>query len=150
MIFGVALVAMFVLWMRDMRIAAADRGWLKAVRHYATRRRLPVLEAGKYNGGQKMFFWLQCALGVLLIVTGVPLWMPTGGFGLGGFGPTLLTVCRLAHYASGLAAGLLLIPHVYLGTIALPGTLRGMIDGRVSREWARHHHPRWEHEKTNQ
>jgi cytochrome b subunit of formate dehydrogenase len=42
-----------------------------------------------------------------------------------------------------MGGGLLLIVHVYLGTVAYPGTARGMIDGKVTRRWAALHHPRW-------
>jgi cytochrome b subunit of formate dehydrogenase len=50
---------------------------------------------------------------------------------------------RLLHYAAALAGGLLLIVHVYLGTVAYPGTARGMIEGTVTTAWARLHHSRW-------
>ena len=43
--------------------------------------------------------------------------------------------------------GFFLIPgvlaHAYLGTVANPGTWRVLVDGSVTREWARHHHPNW-------
>ena len=47
-----------------------------------------------------------------------------------------------------LGGGGLLIVHVYLGTVAYPGTLGAMLHGRVSRGWARLHHPRWEKEQA--
>ena len=46
------------------------------------------------------------------------------------------------------SGGLLLILHVYLGTVAYPGTARGMIDGKVTTAWARLHHPRWSGERV--
>ena len=30
-----------------------------------------------------------------------------------------------------------------LGTVANPGTWRVLVDGSVTREWPRHHHPNW-------
>jgi formate dehydrogenase subunit gamma len=35
------------------------------------------------------------------------------------------------------------IAHAYLGTIANPGTWRALVDGKVSRPWARKHHSEW-------
>jgi len=55
---------------------------------------------------------------------------------------------RLLHYATTLGGGLLLIVHVYLGTVAYPGMLGAMLHGRVSRAWARLHHPWWEKEQA--
>jgi formate dehydrogenase subunit gamma len=35
------------------------------------------------------------------------------------------------------------ISHIYLATLANPGTLQVMISGKVGKTWARHHHPLW-------
>ena len=142
-VFGVGLVAMFVLWIRDMFLDGSDRQWLGAVKHYAAREHDKVPPAGKYNAGQKLFFWLQSVLGVVFVVTGLLLWFPEF------FGSGLLNTMRLLHYAATLAGALLLIVHVYLGTVAYPGTARGMIDGKVTSAWARHHHPRWSGEPAD-
>ena len=42
-----------------------------------------------------------------------------------------------------LIAGVL--AHAYLGTVANPGTWRVLVDGTVTRAWAKHHHPNWFH-----
>ena len=61
----------------------------------------------------------------------------------------LTATARLLHYVAALVGGgLLLVLHVYLGTVAYPGTARGMIDGRVTRRWAQLHHPRWHEDQT--
>jgi formate dehydrogenase subunit gamma len=46
-----------------------------------------------------------------------------------GIGSVVLVACALAH--------------AYLGTIANPGTWRVLVDGKVSRAWAREHHSEW-------
>ncbi len=148
LVFTVALVAMFVLWVRDMGISADDVRWMRAIKHYARHERDKVPPAGKYNGGQKVFFWVQSGLGVVFLVTGLPLWLPDGVLGLAPFGRGLLTTMRLLHYVATLGGGLFLIVHIYLGTVAYPGTLRGMLEGAVSRSWAKLHHPLWHREKT--
>jgi formate dehydrogenase subunit gamma len=148
-LFGLSVVAMLVLWARDMRLGAADREWLRAIRHYAVHDRERVPEAGKYNGGQKMFFWSMGALGVVFVVSGIPLWMPAGTLGLGPFYGTTVNVMRLVHYVATVGGALLLIVHVYLGTVAYPGTLGAMLHGRVTRGWAKLHHPAWRHEEDS-
>ena len=140
-VFGVGLILMFGLWVRDMFLDTEDRRWLGAIKHYATHQRDKVPPAGKYNAGQKLFFWVQSLLGIVFVVSGLLLWFPEA------FGPRLLNTMRLLHYLATLGGGLFLIVHVYLGTVAYPGTARGMIDGKVTSEWARLHHPRWTGER---
>ena len=140
--FATGLMFMFVLWVRDMFIDKADVVWLRAVKHYARHEKDKVPPTGKYNGGQKIFFWAQSGFGLFFLFSGIPLWFPEA------FGSTFLTTMRLVHYVVALGGGLLLIVHVYLGTVAYPGTLRGILYGRVTREWARLHHPLWHREKT--
>jgi len=139
-LFSAGIAAMFVLWVRDMGLGAEDRRWLRAISHYARHDRANVPPTGKYNGGQKLFFWTQSVLGVLFLVSGVPLWVP------GELGRGLLSAARLLHFVAALGGGLFLILHVYLGTVAYPGTARGMLYGTVTRAWARLHHPRWAEE----
>jgi len=141
-VFGVSVVLMLFLWLKDMLLSKADGEWLRAVKHYARHDRQRVPPTGKYNGGQKLFFWLQFVLGIVLLITGVPLWIPES------FGAGLLGTMRFLHYFATLGAGLLLIVHVYLGTIAYPGTARSMLYGTVSRAWAKLHHPLWHQQET--
>lgn len=144
-VFGVGMIFVIVLWIREMFLDDSDWKWLGAVGDYATHRYDKVPDAGKYNAGQKVFFWAQAALAGVFVVTGLLLWMPAS------FGSTALAVSRLVHYVATLGAGLMLVVHVYLGTVAYPGTARGMIDGKVTRRWADMHHPRWsrDHESAD-
>ena len=94
---------MFILWVRDMSVSETDWQWLRAVRYYATRQHDKVPPAGKYNAGQKVFFWVQSPLGVALLLTGLPLWLPEP------FGSGLLATMRFLHYVAALGGGL--VPH---------------------------------------
>lgn len=137
---ALGLALMFFIWAKDMRIGTADVEWMRAIRYYVLHRTDKVPPAGKYNGGQKAFFWLESVLGLVFLLTGIPLWLP------GPFGAGVLAFMRLLHYLAAVGAGLLLIAHIYLATIANPGTARGMLHGWVSRRWARFHHPLWSKE----
>ena len=57
------------------------------------------------------------------------------------FGFALLHFVWQGFLLGALIAGVL--AHAYLGTVANPGTWRVLVDGSVTREWARHHHPNW-------
>lgn len=147
-LFALSFVAMFFLWVRDMRIDAQDRQWLRAIRRYAVHDKARVPPAGKYNGGQKMFFWTMTVLGVAYVATGIPLWLPAGFLGLGPFYGQIVNVSRLLHYLATVGGGLFLVVHVYLGTVAYPGTIGAMLHGHVTRRWAKLHHPRWHEERS--
>ena len=147
-VFTLAFVAMFFLWLRDMRVDAGDREWLKAIRYYAVHDKARVPPAGKYNAGQKMFYWSMTALSAAYLVSGVPMWMPGGVLGVGPFYGGVVNAMRLVHYLATVGGGLFLIVHVYLGTVAYPGTLGAMLTGSVTRGWAKLHHPRWEEEES--
>lgn len=147
-LFTISFVAMFFLWIRDMKIDAEDRAWLRAIRHYAVHDKAKVPPAGKYNGGQKMFFWAMSGLGVAYVVTGLPMWLPGGVLGMGPFYGGAVNAMRVVHYLATVGGGLLLIVHVYLGTVAYPGTIGAMLHGSVTRAWAKMHHSRWQEEQS--
>ena len=142
LVFGLGMAVMVGIWLRDMFLSSSDWEWLGAVKYYATRQSKLVPPAGKYNAGQKMFFWVQGVLAIVFVVSGVALWFPDVS------GAVVVQWMRLVHYAATLGGGLFLILHIYLGTVAYPGTARAMIDGTVTARWARHHHPRWYKEQA--
>ena len=105
MLFSVSLGSMFFIWAKDMRLESNDREWLMAVRAYATRQKDGVPPAGKYNAGQKLFFWAMTVLGVVHLASGIPLWMPAGVLGIGPFYGGTVNTMRLLHYATTLGGG---------------------------------------------
>ena len=144
LVFSASMAATFGMWVREMHLHAADLQWLRAIQAYARHQSADVPPAGKYNGGQKLFFWAQTLLGVLFLVSGLALWFPDTVATAVPSASTLLATMRLVHYTATLAGGLLVTMHVYLGLFAFPGTARGMIDGKVTRAWATLHHPAWQ------
>jgi formate dehydrogenase subunit gamma len=147
-VFTVSLVAMFFLWLRDMMVDKDDRAWLRAIRYYAMRDKARVPAAGKYNAGQKMFFWSMTGLGAAYLVSGVPMWLPGGVLGIGPFYGGVVNAMRIVHYLATVGGGLFLIVHVYLGTVAYPGTAGAMLHGSVTKGWAKLHHARWREDES--
>jgi formate dehydrogenase subunit gamma len=136
-----ATAATVVLWLADMRMEKGDWGWFgpKALA-YLRRKGAGDPDVGKYNGGQKLFFYLVAALALLLLATGLVLWFPRE---LARPWPDLAWVVHDAGFLLFVAA---VVVHIYLGTAAMPGTFRSMTRGTVTKAWARLHHPRWARE----
>jgi len=140
--FVAAIVAMFGLWFKDMRMRREDWGWLgpKALAYMRHTGEDP--DVGKYNGGQKLFFLLVTVLAVVLLATGLVLWFPRE------LSRPLPDLSWVLHDGGFLLFAAAIIGHIYLGTAALPGTFRSMTRGTVTKAWAKLHHPRWYRDVT--
>lgn len=128
----------FLNWFTPMAWTNADRRWVKRIRQYATNQhRAEPDDVGFFNGGQKIYFWAIAISAILFLITGVLLWIDH---------IVPRWIVAVSYVVHDLAALLMLagfIIHVYEGTAHQPGTLRSMIDGTVTEEWARTHHPGW-------
>jgi formate dehydrogenase beta subunit/formate dehydrogenase gamma subunit len=140
--FFVAVVVMFVHWVGEMRMGPQDKGWLgrKMIDYF--RYKGEDANVGKYNGGQKLLFFLAATLAVLLLLSGFVLWWPEL------MPHALRQVSWILHVAVFILFACTVIVHIYLATAMEPGTFRSMTRGTVSKEWARLHHPRWYKEVT--
>jgi formate dehydrogenase subunit gamma len=135
-VFSVGVVLMLILWMRDMVFNAKDREWTRDLRSYVREGHSSV-DVERFNAGQKGYFWFAFLTGVLLLISGLPLWFPslmTAGWNQS---------ARLLHHVLFLLTLGGFIIHVYMSTMMLPGTVPGMTTGRVTRAWAAWHHPNW-------
>ena len=117
----------------------ADRQWLKRIRDVIANRDEGLPEAGKYNAGQKRFFWTMVWCLGILVVSGIIMWRPylASQFPIG-----LVRFATLAHAIAGFVVVLGVIVHVY-AAIWVKGSLNAMIRGTVSERWARAHHRAW-------
>lgn len=131
---------MCLMWRRDMKIDAEDKEWMRNIGKYIRNQEEELPKAGRFNAGQKQLFWLQITSGVLLLLSGIPLWFPLN------FPQGLRLAGILVHEIAALAAIGGIIVHIYMGTAVVRGSLRAIINGTVTRDWARSHHPRWYHE----
>jgi formate dehydrogenase subunit gamma len=140
--FFAASFVMFVHWVREMRLERSERGWLGPKLLQYMRYRGDDPDVGKYNGGQKLFFW-AVSLGALgLLLSGIVMWFPES-FPLG-----LREAAILLHDIAFILFAVAIVGHIYLGTAAEPGTFHSMTRGTVTKPWARLHHARWYREVT--
>ena len=131
------------LWRLNL-IEQNDRDWLAHVGDVLKGDKDKTPPVGRYNGGQKVLFWLMVACLAVLFVTGFVFWRPW-------FAPYFpITLIRIAVLLHALAATLLIlgvIVHIY-AAIWVKGTLRAMTRGSVSEAWAKQNHPLWHREMT--
>jgi formate dehydrogenase subunit gamma len=139
--FTVGIVVMLVVWARGMLLDASDRTWFRRIGRYAREGHNGV-DVGRWNGGQKAYYWFAIVLAIVLLLTGIPLWFPsTAGVGVRQW-------ARLIHNAAFLLMVGGFIIHVLLSAFLFPGTMEAMTSGKVTRAWAAWHHPRWFREQA--
>jgi formate dehydrogenase subunit gamma len=138
-LFFIASIFQFFHWLPDMHFRSEEKGWFgPTLLRYMRWETEPSPAEGKYNGGQKMFFYAACLAALGLLLTGIPIWFPLQF-------PSLLLreTCILLHDIIFILLTVSVVGHIYLGTAAEPGTFRAMTRGTVTRAWARFHHPGW-------
>jgi formate dehydrogenase subunit gamma len=129
---------LFFLWRRKARWTPTDTHFVRHLRDYAMRPdQSPPPETGFFNGGQKLYFWAVVASGAVLFGTGLVWWFRKD------VPHPVYAVCRTTHRVVGVIMSFGLLVHIYKATIGEPGTLRSMLRGTVTREWARTRRPKW-------
>ena len=142
--FFIAAAVMFVQWVSDMRLEPDEKDWLGPKALQYMRYQTDDSNVGKYNGGQKLYFWAVSLGAVGLLLSGLLMWFPRA------FPRIVLELAFLIHDITFILFAVSLVFHIYLGTAAEPGTFRSMVRGTVTRAWARLHHPRWYREVTGE
>lgn len=136
---AILFVSMYLRFWKLNIITQVDKEWLSRIKEMVDGHDQNMPEAGKYNGGQKMMFWLAAVCMALLLVSGIVIWRAyfSGLFAIG-----LIRLSSLLHAAVAAFMIGLIIVHVY-AAIWTKGTIRAMLYGTVSRAWAKQHHPAW-------
>jgi len=138
--FFVAMLWMHALWKLQMLAAPEDKAWKDGIKNYIENRDELVPPQGRFNAGQKLFYWVMFYSAIVLLITGVIMWFPEL---IAGKAHWLLTIIIPIHAAAALITIGAFIIHVYMGILLVPGGLKGILYGRVSEEWAAHHHRLW-------
>ncbi|HEY6942695.1 formate dehydrogenase subunit gamma [Dokdonella sp.] len=140
---GVAMLVAFALLAAtvggDNRMQRHDWQWLRGWREVVADRERELPEAGRYNAGQKLLYWLIVLCLVALLLSGIVIWRAY--FSL--FFP--IELVRFAAVVHAIAATVLvcaIVVHVY-AAIWVKGSVRAMTRGTVSPGWAWKHHHAW-------
>jgi formate dehydrogenase subunit gamma len=133
--FVIGIVVLFLLWAGQNLFTKVDIEWLKEGGGMIGDKHPP---AYKFNGGQKLLFWL-----VMLATVGVA----ASGFNL--LFPFYLTnilgmqAAQVTHALIAVAFVALIIGHIYIGTLGMEGAFEAMGEGEVDLNWAKQHHSLW-------
>jgi formate dehydrogenase subunit gamma len=140
LVFCAAMLWMHAIWRGEMRTADADREWNRKVKLYIENRDSQLPPVGRFNPGQKQFYWVMWFGMILLLLSGLVMWFPEWvPFGVRGLRP----VAVIVHELGALVTIGAFIIHVYMGLFVVPGGFRAIVHGYVSRGWARTHHRLW-------
>ena len=135
-LFIFSLVVMFLIYVKDNFYKSYDWTWFAKLGGMLGKEEVP---SGRFNAGEKAWFWGGLViLGTVVSVTGLILDFPNWNQGR--------EAMQQANVIHAIAAVLFIagsFGHIYLGTLGMEGTYRGMRDGYVDETWARQHHALW-------
>jgi formate dehydrogenase subunit gamma len=130
---------------KDNRMQERDWQWLRQTKDVVNNREERLAEVGRYNAGQKLFFFVAvlCMLG--LVLSGFVIWRAY--FSLY-FPVAVVRFASMLHALSALVLICTIIVHIY-AAIWVKGSIHAMTRGTVTPGWAWKHHRAWFREMTD-
>jgi len=135
-LFVAVLLILILSWFKNNIINNDDIRWFKSggggiVGHKHA-------SCGRFNAGEKVWFWLVTLLGIGVGITGLILDFPN-------FDQVRNTMqnTNLIHATLSMAWIAVAFGHIYIGTVGSEGSLDGMVTGEVDENWAKQHHDLW-------
>ena len=134
-IFLVALLMMLVAFVKDNLYERGDIKWLLKGGGMLGGGHV---SAGRFNAGEKIWFWIAMIGGMVLVVSGLIL-----DFAVFGQGREVMAISHVLHGIAAVVVIAVSFGHTYLGSVGVEGAFGSMVDGYVDLNWARSHHDRW-------
>ena len=145
--FAIVVIPMLIMWIKDMLPALDDIKWMMIVGGYLSKVKKPV-PAGKFNAGQKMWYWLATVGGIVMILTGASMYfldfdieMLKSITGLSQI--DMLRGSAIVHNVVGFFVVAMFITHVYMSVFAIKGAIWSMITGYKEEEEVEILHSSW-------
>ena len=162
--FMIALVVIFFMWVMHNIPNRTDLKWLAMGGGIFKKGVHPP--AKRFNAGQKIIFWSVIVLGASISASGLSLLFP---FELPMFGVTFakmnalgitemlgmeplrsvlapqeeMQLAQLWHTIVASVFILIIVAHIYIGSVGMEGAYDAMGSGEVEEQWAREHHSLW-------
>lgn len=134
--FCLGVLLMAAMWIRHNIFNAVDAEWFAQGGGLLKKDVHPP--AGKFNGGQKVLFWLVMLGSVALAVSGYMLMFPFYFTDIAG-----MQLSQLVHAIAGILLVAVILAHIYIGSIGMEGAFDAMGSGQVDVNWAKEHHSLW-------
>jgi formate dehydrogenase subunit gamma len=137
LLFVISILPMFFMWVRWMFVHWDDFKWMMILGGYLNKDKKPV-PAGKFNAGQKMWFWLATLGGLVMILSGAAIFFQD-------FKLEILTQYAISqidflranaiiHNVLGMGVLALFLTHVYMSVFAIKGAIHSIITGYKEEE----------------
>lgn len=134
-IFSGSALFMLVIWAKDMIYAPYDFLWMLILGGYLSKEKKPV-PAGRFNAGQKSWFWLATLGGAAMAVTGYLLYSFQGT-------PDTLRLSAIIHNILGAVMVAVFFVHLYMSLFAIKGSIHSMLSGYKPESELKILHPRF-------
>lgn len=136
--FAISIVPMFFIWFVKMLPTLYDLKWFAILGGYLSKTKRPI-PAGKFNAGQKLWFWVATLGGVVLLASGAIMFFTDYNTAansqiLGLNGAEALRLCAILHSIFGVICAIFLCVHIYMSVFGVKGSLESMISGFKSEE----------------
>lgn len=138
--FTLGIVIMLLLWVKDNIPNRRDIEWFKMGGGLIGKGH-PT--AGRFNGGQKMVFWITVLGGSIVAASGYLLIFPFWGQ----LGVADMQLAHIIHSVLSVLMVAAMIAHIYIGSVGMEGAFDAMGSGEVDLNWAKEHHGLWVEEE---
>lgn len=114
---------------------ADDLQWFKVAGGYLSHK-VTVPPMGKYNPGQKLYYLAVVAAGIAIAASGLGMWLMKDNV-------AIMLLSHIVHNVAFVIFAIAVPVHIYLGTLANPGTFKLMVSGTLPLDEAKKRYPKW-------
>lgn len=135
----VSFMVMVARYWHHNTFEPGDKQWLEQVDDVLHQREDKLPPVGRYNGGQKVLFFVLVACMCCLLLSGVVIWR---AYFSAYFPIDMVRFGALLHAFCAFVIICTIIIHIY-AALWVKGSIGAMVRGTVTYGWARKHHRRW-------
>jgi formate dehydrogenase subunit gamma len=135
-VFTLSLLISTIHYLKDaFEYDADDLQWFKVAGGYLSHK-VKVPPMGKYNPGQKLYYLGIVGAGIAIALSGFAIWFLKDN-------TTLMLISHLVHNVAFCVFIIAVPVHIYLSTLANPGTFQIMVTGMLPLSEAKKKYPKW-------